>query len=405
MNLIYIDPGLYNNLGHHANSCRHIVGEARGRGMPCAVLGYIGIEPSLKDELFATPWFRCNTYGNYDTDPVCGWLMNFEVMARTTAEDLSRLGGVSRDDIVYLNSAQPAQFMGVVRWAQSLPEDQRPTVVLEFGTDPGLVATDTGEGRRFSAQDPRQDCRATLLRYTARILGEADQRWLRLATFDAQASGIFQMLLDFPVGTLPLPRQAATSCRDRSGTRPITIAVLGHQRLEKGYDMVPELAARLLNTRNDIRLLIHNGWPEGLVTQQNALRALAAADSRVILNEETADLTLWNSLLEQSDLIVCPYNRNRFISSYSAVASEALSNAIPLVVPEGTTMHAVMREFGDPGTVYTEETPDALFGAVVAAVEDFDRLAGLAKQASNQWGMTRGTAKLVDTLLSWRSAP
>ena len=399
----YIDTALWNNLGHHANSARHIVSETRARGIPCAVLGHMNLEEGLRDELFATPWFRCHTYASYDADPVAGWLVNFDFVARTLAEDLTRIQGIGKSDILYVNSIQPPQFMGVVRWAQSIPEDQRPTVIMEFGTDPGLVAQETPEGLRFSPMDTRVDSRAVLLRYTARSLSEADQKWLRLATFDSQSSAIFQMLLDFPVGTLPLPHTAVTSCRDRSGTRPITIGILGHQRGEKGYDKVPALVARLLAERNDIRVLVHNGWPEGMVTQQQELRTMAAADSRLLLDERTADAVLWAALLEQTDLIVCPYNRNRFISSYSAVASEAMANAIPLVVPDATTMHAVIREFGEPGTIFREESVDSIHAATVAALDDFDRLAGLAKQASIRWGETRGAKCLVDTLLSWQA--
>lgn len=401
----YIDTALMNNLGHHANSARNIVTETRSRNIPCAVLGYQEIEPALKAELFATPWFRAHTYGSYDKDPVCGWLTNFEIVARTLAEDMARLQGVSASDLFYVNSVQPPQFMGVVRWAQSLPAEQRPTVIMEFGTDPGLVAYDTPEGMRFSPQDTRVDSRAVLLRYTARHLTEADRKWLKLATFDAQSSSIFQMLLDFPVGTLPLPQQAVTSCRDRTGKRPVVIGILGHQRGEKGFDKVPALVERLLAERgDDIRLLVHNGWPEGMVTQQQQLRDIAARDRRLVLDERTADAVLWAALLEQTDLIVCPYNRNRFISSYSAVASEAMANAIPLVVPEGTTMHAVIREFGDPGTIFTDESVDGIHAATVAALDDFDRLARLAKQASQRWGETRGAKCLVDTLLSWQAA-
>jgi len=400
----YVDTGLWNNLGHHANSARHIVSETRSRGIPCAVLSHITLEEGLRDELFATPWFRCHTYGSYDQDPICGWLSNFEIVARTVAEDLGRIQGVSSSDLIYVNSIQPPQFMGVVRWAQSLPEDQRPTVIMEFGTDPGLQAYDTPEGLRFAPMDTRVDSRAVLLRYTARHLSEADRKWLRLATFDSQSSAIFQMLLDFPVGTLPLPHTAVTSCRDRSGARPVTIGILGHQRGEKGYDKVPAVVARLLAERNDIRVLVHNGWPEGMVAQQQELREMAAADPRLVLDERTADAVLWASLLEQSDLIVCPYNRNRFISSYSAVASEAMANAIPLVVPEGTTMHAVTREFGEPGTIFREESVEAIHAATIAALDDYDRLAGLAKQASIRWGETRGAKCLVDTLLSWQTA-
>lgn len=400
----YVDTALMNNLGHHANSARHISSEIRARGIPCAVLGYMDMDEALKGELYATPWFRCNTYAAYDTDPVCGWLVNFDIVSRTLAEDLNRIQGMARTDVLYVNSIQPAQFMGVVRWAQSRPRDERPTVIMEFGTDPGLQAIDTPEGMRFAPQDTRVDARAVLLRYAARHLTPEDRDWLRLATFDAQSSSIFQMLLDFPVGTLPLPQQAVTPCRDRTGRRPITIGILGHQRGEKGFDKVPALVERLLAERNDIRVLVHNGWPDGMVTQQQQLRDLAARDSRLELDERTADGVLWAQLLDRSDLIVCPYNRNRFISSYSAVASEAMANAIPVVVPEGTTMHAVTREFGEPGTIFREESVEAIQAATNAALDDFDRLAGLAKQASIRWGETRGAKCLVDTLLSWQAA-
>ncbi|BAE52591.1 glycosyltransferase [Paramagnetospirillum magneticum] len=400
----YVDSALMNNLGHHANSARNISTELRSRGIPCAVLGYLELEPALKDELAAAPWFRCNTYGIYDNDPICGWLANFDFVSRVLADDMNRIQGIAATDVIYVNSVQPPQFMGIVRWAQALPEDRRPTVIVEFGTDPGLVAHDTPEGLRFSPMDTRVDSRAVLLRYTARHLSEADQKWLRLATFDTQSSAIFQLLLDFPVGTLPLPQQAMTSCRDRSGTRPITIGILGHQRGEKGFDKVPALVARLLAERTDIRVLVHNGLPEGMVTPQQELRAMAAADPRLTLDERTADGVLWASLLDQTDLIVCPYNRNRFISSYSAVASEAMANAIPVVVPEGTTMHAVIREFGEPGTIFKEESVEAIAAATHAALDDFDRLAELARQASIRWGETRGAKCLVDTLLSWQAA-
>jgi hypothetical protein len=401
----YADAALMNNLGHHANSARHISTELKLRGIPCAVLGHQDIEPGLKDELFATPWFRCHTYGTYDQDPVCGWLTGFEVVARTTAEDLGRLQGITPDDTFYVNSVQPAQFMGVVRWAQSLPEDRRPVVIMEFGTDPGLLAVETAEGLRFVPQDSRIDARAVLLRYTARHLTEADRRWLRLATFDAQSSSIYQMLLDFPVGTLPLPQQAVTACRDRTGRRPVTIGILGHQRGEKGFGKVPALVARLLAERSDIRVLVHNGWPEGMAEQQRELRAMAARDPRLELDERVADAALWAALLDRTDLMVCPYDRNRFISSYSAVTSEAMANAIPMVVPEGTTMHAVAREFGEPATVFRDESVEAIAAAIHAALDDYHRLAGLARLAAARWEETRGPRRLVDTLLAWHATP
>ena len=401
----YLDPALTNNLGHHANSGRSIVGEIRARDIPCAILGHMEIEDGLRGELSATPWFRWNTYMVVDKDPVCGWLMDFEMGARVTAEDIGRLQGIRPTDLIYMNSIQPAQLMGILRWGRTLPEDQRPTVIVEFGTDPGLILLEQDNAPpQFLPMDPRLDARAVLLRFTARQMTEDDQRWLKLATFDSQSSAIFQLLLDYPVGTLPLPQGAVTSCRDRTGKRPIVISILGHQRGDKGFHKVPALVAGLLAARgDDIRVLVHNGAPDGMPNHQQKLRDMAAADPRLVLDERAADSILWSNLLEVSDLIVCPYIRNRFIASYSAVASEAMANAIPLVVPDATTMHAVIREFGEPGTIFKEESVDAIHAATIAALDDFDRLAGLAKQASIRWGETRGAKCLVDTLLSWQA--
>jgi glycosyltransferase involved in cell wall biosynthesis len=402
MNLVYVDAGLRSNLGHHANSCRHIVKEMRARNIPTAVLASSDVEESLRSELAAIPWFRCQTYGRYDQDPVCGWMINFELVARVTREDMTCLAGLGAEDLVYVNSIQPPQFMAMIMWLKSIPEDQRPTVIMEFGTDPGVNIRTTPDGVVWETRDPRIDARATLHRYAARQLNEADRRWLRLATFDSQSSAIFESLLGAPVGVLPLPHRAVTSCRERVGKRPITISVLGHQRLEKGFDLAPGLARRLLKSRDDIRILIHNGAPDELTALQQELRSLAETDSRLVLNEDVADARLWAELLDQSDLIVCPYNIHRFISSYSAVATEAIANAIPLVVPAGTTLAVVMAEFGNPGATFTENTVDSVFAATETALGQFDHLAAVAKAASRRWEQTRGAPRLADTLLSWR---
>ena len=104
MNLIYCDPGLMDNQGHHANSCRLITTEARQRGIPTGVLAHIKAEPPLCGELSATPWFRCHTYGIYSEDPICGFLLDFDFISRITKEDLFRVRDLGSVPLVYLNS-------------------------------------------------------------------------------------------------------------------------------------------------------------------------------------------------------------------------------------------------------------------------------------------------------------
>src|ERR1700758_3547223 len=100
---IYVDPGLRDNLGHHANNCRVITQEFRARGFETTVLAFCNIEPGLQAELGAVPFFRAMTAWMSDGDPICGWLNGFNISSEITREDLARIADDIRpDDVIYL---------------------------------------------------------------------------------------------------------------------------------------------------------------------------------------------------------------------------------------------------------------------------------------------------------------
>lgn len=406
MRVIYIDPGLRDNLGHHANSCRAIRGELLRRGVSVAVCGFSGVSQELRDELHVIPAFRSFTYWAHDNDPWAGWLNTFDSASRLTVEDLGRLQGIVADDLVYFNSAQPIQLMAAIRWFQSLPAERRPHVVVEFGTDPGVdvVPGATPAQIVVNPRDYRVEPRPMFYRFAANQLTEADLTRFHMVTFDRLSSQIFAYVLGKPVGVLPLPQFTRDNLTSRAGRRPITVAVLGHQRKDKGYQLMPLIARLLLAHEPDIRLLIHNGAPNEMPQVQQELRAHAAVETRIVLDEETAGAEKWNSLLAASDLILCPYDPARFLASYSAVATEAVANAIPLVVPAGTSMEALLARFGNPGTIFSAWTPESIVAGVRAALADFDSVAERALAASGQWNATMGVGNMVTSLLAYCQA-
>jgi hypothetical protein len=349
LRLFYLDPGLRNELGHHANSCRFITGAVRRRGIEAHIHAFAEITAELRSELKATAHFRHFTYHQFDRDPICGWLMAFHRAVETTRQDLAILDGAGADDIVYLNSALAPQLLAVAQWLALRRPERRPAVIVEFTTEPGLAYRREPDGRfTFTSVDPREDPRATLFRFVAHQIPPALPR-LHLATFDPTCSSVFALLLDREIAALPLPHSATTSRRDRSGRRPVTIATIGHQRAQKGYALMPEIAKQLLEARSDIRLLIHNGDPAGMPTVQQALRHMGEADRRIMLDERTAGPAIWAELLDSTDLMLCPYVPERYIAAYSAVLAEAVANGIPAIVPEGTAMSKQLRDFGVPG--------------------------------------------------------
>jgi glycosyltransferase involved in cell wall biosynthesis len=405
MRLIYADPGLRDNLGHHANSCRVIRHELSTRGVEVVVLALAGIIPALAEELGAVPFFRAYTYGQTDGDPICGWLNTFDNSWRATVEDLNRMQGIRADDIVYLNSAQPAQLMALVNWAMALPMERRPQIVLEFGTDPGIDIA--GEPGRFqlSLRDYRRDPRAMFYRFAAGKLGYEDLPRFHMVTFDQGASEVFAKLLNRPVGVLPLPQFAHLSVASRVGHRPVTVAALGHQRPDKGFHAMPEVARLLLDQEPDVQILLHNGAPGLMAETQAELRTIAAGNPRLVLDERVADSALWQQLLARSDLIVCPYEPARFVASYSAVATEAVANAIPLVVPARTSLSRLLETYGNPGTCFATAQPAAIVAAIRNALADFDAIAARAMTASEKWNATMGVANMVTALLELAKSP
>src|SRR5258708_40305437 len=103
----YGDPGLNDNLGHHANNCRFITREARSRGMDVKVLSFANIEAGLKAELDAVPFFRALTAWLSDGDPICGWLHAFHIVGEIKREDLGRIGQCGPHRGTQLPSALP----------------------------------------------------------------------------------------------------------------------------------------------------------------------------------------------------------------------------------------------------------------------------------------------------------
>ena len=397
MRIVYADTGLWQNVGHHANACRTLVGEWRARGHQVSIAGSRLIDDALRKELRVQPHFRVNTYEGADTDPICGWLTNFHHAATCTAEDLVALGPFAPDELLYVNSIMPAQLMALATFLGATPEIARPCVMAELGTGPGLDYTLSDGHLQFHAKDPRQDARSVLYRFAGRQLQDRRIETLHLVTFDRTCSAIYGALLGRQVTTVPLAYAVPGMVRSRVGTRPVTVAILGHQRGEKGYHLVPAIAEALLRGPEDVRLLLHNGAPQQMTGVQDEIRALAC-DVRVTVDERAADGEIWAELLGRSDLIVCPYHPQSYIGAYSAIIAEALAHAIPLVVPAGTTLARTLQEFGSPGAVFDGFDAASVAAATRSALAEFDLIALRATAASALWHATMGVARTIDSL-------
>lgn len=373
----YVDCSLLNNLGHYANACRHISGEFRRRGFQVDVYGNKRITRELATELKATAKIRHFQFSTITFNQKAD-----EALAIASfLNDLRSISERDNYDLYYFNSVFPAQFAAIGTWFSSLKPELRPRVAIEFGLPSTGNQAYVKGGKFFKA------CRQQPL----------------LLTFDQAASADYAQLVDLPVSTMP-PVHAGFSIlrqRKKNADGLLTVSFLGHQRHFKGYHLIPEIVERLLQKSLPIRILIHNGnshsQRDAATTHQ--LRILSEQNESVSFDPRVADPQIWQTLLDQSDLIVLPYEPDRYRASYSAVAVEAVGEGIPLVVPKDTTMENLAVRYQSKVALFKDWTASAVTEAVEYAVGNFDSLAQLSFSGAEKWRQDNGAASFVDKLI------
>jgi glycosyltransferase involved in cell wall biosynthesis len=399
MRVFYADTGLTHDLGHHANSCRLMTAEWRARGCEVMVAAAGNVSAALQAELGANPHFRVHTYWQGDGDEFCGWLSAFFHAAGRTQEDLQTLGPFTPDDLLYLNSIQPAQLMALAGFVQVTPAHARPRIVAELGTAPGLDFEWRDDMLHFHPKDPRYDSKGVLYRFASTHLAPNDLGDPRLATFHATCSAVYSHLLRWPVHTLPLPHQV-TEAVERTPRERITVGVLGHQRADKGYHLVPQITFSLLQLRPDLQVLIHNGAPGYMHMVQDVVREIAAREPRITVDERIANDALWDSLMNSCDVVLCPYDAACYTGAYSAIVGEAIARGIPLVAPAVTTLSRTMNEFGGPGETFLGFEVGPIVQATLRVLDDLPAYRAKAAGAALRWRSEMGAARTVDAILA-----
>ena len=74
--------------------------------------------------------------------------------------------------------------------------------------------------------------------------------------------------------------------------------------------------------------------------------------------------------------------------------------AIPLVVPEHTTLARLLRDFASGGTTFEGQEPDAVVAAILRVVGDFEAQAAGAEAAAARWTDTMGADRMVEAMLA-----
>jgi glycosyltransferase involved in cell wall biosynthesis len=184
------------------------------------------------------------------------------------------------------------------------------------------------------------------------------------------------------------------------GKRAFAVGLLGYQREEKGFTLVPDLARRLLSERQDIALLVHNAEPAFMWKTQLDLRELAARESRLVLMEGAIP-DRWMETVNSCDLILCPYDPVAFKTRCSGMLNESLANGIPVIVPANTSLSRMVEDFQSPGATFEEWTVESIAAAVNDVLNNYDEHAQKAFEASEKWAKEYSVEGLASNVIGW----
>ena len=249
----------------------------------------------------------------------------------------------------------------------------------------------------------------------ARILARFEESAIhpvcaRFYTDSDRLTDDYNALSDVIFTTLPIPLRHDMIARHRRPPRvngePINIVYLGDARPEKGYQHLPGLVSaswpRYVRTERARFTIQSNfnlrGGEPGIPEARRQLRQYPSRQVRILDELLTEDE--YYAELGDADLVVVPYEADRYRARTSGVFAEAIAAGKPVVVPDDTWMSDELAE----GAGLTFVSPDDLFRAVGRILEDYEQFSKRARRHAHGYSARHCAEALVDGILEQHDA-
>lgn len=226
---------------------------------------------------------------------------------------------------------------------------------------------------------------------------------IKFYTDTPELSRDYQLLTRQPIGVLPIPfRGELIASAERRPDDPLRLAYLGEARDEKGFPLLPGLIDRLFDDylrSGRARLLIQANVSAPQYNPQSALaleRVKRYPEQYVELFGLDAPLApeAYYALVSQADVVLLPYDRDRYRACSSGTLAEALAGGRPTVVPARSWMSAQVQ----PGAGETFHDAASLARAVERLIENYDEYRSRAQAHASAWRATHSPDALVAAL-------
>jgi len=384
--IILLESGLQQRTGHHAHFACGLAQRLGGSQQPLVILASQNIDPRLAVDLadpvraFTRAWWDPVAVGDaFDQD----W-KDFRAGARRYAADLDLAGIEPRStDLFWMPTARAREAAGLADWltrhkararvALGFQQLLRP---VEAGNVEGLVHRLAARSLLDSVGEERIFAYATNHRL-ARRLATAMNLGIHLAP-----QPVFYNLS----ATAPFPGALP------AGDGPL-VACVGVPRPEKTALALASLVRGALDLRRDLRFVIQvNG------TRLDPSLAALREIPQVALVKGWLDDADFVALIRAADMLLLPYQRERYAERTSGPFALAAAAGKPAIVPSGTWMADRIARKQAAGIAYARDS--AIYDALAAAAARLPLLQAQAARLAPRWRDWDGE-ELLRLILQW----
>jgi glycosyltransferase involved in cell wall biosynthesis len=387
--LVVLDHGMRFVAGHHLMYNTGLLVECVKRDIPVDFYVHTTCNPDVVKVLGAKPLLRPARGTIHSTDPYCGYLEEFAISAKLATYNLRMLfpDGLDASDIVFVHTAEPKIVMGLAAWYKALPPARRPSLCLKF------------QNHGFQhVVEPYRMVAQSLFRSALKPFIGLDR--VHLAASNRRIARQIERMAEKPCPVFPIPlqiearAQAAPRRRDGKGLR---IGYCGEGRPEQGVELLPDIVAAVLASQADARFTIQLGCP---FATPETRRRLRESGDRVSVLEHCFVGEKFYELLRTFDVLLLPYDPDRYIDRSSQLVIEAIALGLPVIVPARTSLAEEARDYDGGFTEFAAYEVPAIVAAIEAFLADHQALADKSRRAAPACADFHQASTLMDLLLA-----
>jgi hypothetical protein len=352
-----LDPGMIGAGGHNTDWNIQIANRVADLGHSICIYANKraknGVERGMQPAVGFQPHFRMDPYlSPQKIDPVSGQIEKYLIGADLIAKDLQLIPDA---DLWIWPTVFAHQMMGCA--------EAKPRVPMSFGLHypPQLSAAWWRiAAKRFHSSGHK-------VRTIGCILPELVSGYREILT------GMDPVVLPVPIDGTPL---CHTSLR--------TVGLLGKARPEKGRQHYQGIVKHCL---------------------QRGFHVLVQDDSVLQIKQKLSPRTecisyqvSFDALVSRCDLVVVPYDREKYRERGSGIVWQAMASGTPCVAPSEASFSTRLQQ-QDSAILYNGDDTTAILRAIDRAADNYTLLGQAASEAAQQWQQTQGIARYVAAML------